>query len=191
MDIEIDQDSVIDEDELREPYRSPRFMPILDQLDRSFRYFIAHSPIVIIGTSHPDLGIDVSPRGDAPGFVRVLDDHTLAIPDRTGNNRLDSMNNLLVDNRIGLFFLIPGVHETLRVKGTVQLSRDPELLAGSIADGKLPNTMLIVTVEQAYVHCGKALLRSHLWKDTYRADPKGWQIARATLENSEDTDVEL
>mgnify|MGYP001062770030 CR=1 FL=1 len=122
---QVDRDIVLDEDELREPYRSPRFMPILDQLDRSFRYFIAHSPMVIIGTSHPEYGIDVSPRGDAPGFVRVLDDHTLAIPDRTGNNRLDSMNNLLEDDRIGLFFMIPGVRETLRVKGRARVSRDP------------------------------------------------------------------
>src|SRR3954467_12464339 len=105
MDSQVDQDGVLDEDELREPYRSQRFMPILDQLDRSFRYFIAHSPMIVIGTSHPKSGIDVSPRGDAPGFVRVLDDHTLAIPDRTGNNRLDSMNNLLEDSRIGLFFM--------------------------------------------------------------------------------------
>src|SRR3954464_11189630 len=101
MDSQIDQDAVLDDDELREPYRSPRFMPILDQLDRSFRYFIAHSPMVVIGTSHPESGIDVSPRGDAPGFVRVLDDHTRAIPDRTGNNRLDWMKTLLEHNRIG------------------------------------------------------------------------------------------
>lgn len=191
MDFQIDQDGVLDEDELREPYRSPRFMPLLDQLDRSFRYFIAHSPMVVIGTSHPEYGIDVSPRGDAPGFVRVLDDHTLAIPDRTGNNRLDSMTALLEDDRIGLFFMIPGVHETLRVKGRARISRDPELIAASTVDGKPPNSIILVTVEQAYVHCGKALLRSHLWKDTYRADPKGWQLARATLENSDDTDIEI
>jgi len=188
---QVDRDIVLDEDELREPYRSPRFMPILDQLDRSFRYFIAHSPMVIIGTSHPEYGIDVSPRGDAPGFVRVLDDHTLAIPDRTGNNRLDSMNNLLEDDRIGLFFMIPGVHETLRIKGTARVSRDPELIEAATVDGKAPNSIILVTVEQAYVHCGKALLRSHLWKDTFRADPKGWQLARATLENSDGTDIEI
>jgi hypothetical protein len=191
VDCQPDQHEVLDEDELRDPYRSMRFMPILDQLDRSFRYFIAHSPMVILGTSHPEYGIDVSPRGDAPGFVRVLDDHTIAIPDRTGNNRLDTMNNLLEDNRIGLFFMIPGVHETLRIKGTARVSRDPELLDEAIVDGKRPNSMIVVTVEQAYVHCGKALLRSHLWKDTYRADPKGWQLARATLENSDGTDIEI
>jgi PPOX class probable FMN-dependent enzyme len=191
MDSQVDQDGVLDEDELREPYRSQRFMPILDQLDRSFRYFIAHSPMVVIGTSHPEYGLDVSPRGDAPGFVRVLDDRTLAIPDRTGNNRLDSMTNLLEDDRIGLFFMIPGVHETLRIKGRARISRDPELIEAAIVDGKAPNSVILVTVEQAYVHCGKALLRSHLWKDTYRADPQGWQLARATLENSDGTDIEI
>src|SRR3954470_1008269 len=136
MDFQVDQDAVLDDDELREPYRSPRFMPILDQLDRSFRYFIAHSPMVVLGTSHPEYGIDVSPRGDEPGFVRVLDDHTLAIPDRTGNNRLDSMTNLLVDDRRRLFFMIPAVHETLRIKGRARISRDPELIEAAIVDGK-------------------------------------------------------
>lgn len=190
-DCDVDDSAVLDEDVLRSRYNSPRFLAILDQLDRSCRYFIAHSPLVVIGTNHPELGIDVSPRGDAPGFVRVLDDHTLAIPDRTGNNRLDSMTNLLVDDRVGLFFVIPGVHETLRIKGRAAMSRDPELIAASTVDGKPPNTVLVVTVEQAFVHCGKALIRSRVWHDTYRADPKAWVLARATLENSDETDVTI
>jgi PPOX class probable FMN-dependent enzyme len=192
MDLVNDQKTDLgDEDTLREGYKAPRFLAVLHQLDRSCRYFIAHSPIVILGTSHPETGIDVSPRGDAPGFVRVLDDHTLVIPDRTGNNRLDSMTNLLADDRIGLFFMIPGVHESLRVKGTATMSRDPDLLEASTLDGKTPKTMLLVHVERAFVHCGKALLRSKVWKDDYRADPKAWMRARATLENSYDTDVRI
>lgn len=191
MDRELDQHAVLDDEMLRIRYNSPRFLADLEQLDRSCRYFIAHSPIVIIGTSHPELGIDVSPRGDAPGFVRVLDDRTMVIPDRTGNNRLDSMTNLLVNDEIGLFFMIPGVHETLRIKGRAYMTRDPDLLAAATVDGKQPNTALVVTVERAFVHCGKALIRSHIWKDTYRADPKAWLLARATLENSDDTDVEI
>jgi PPOX class probable FMN-dependent enzyme len=187
----LEKDHVCDEEALRSQYRSPRFLADLEKLDRSCRYFISRSPIVVIGTAHPEGGIDVSPRGDAPGFVRVLDDHTLAIPDRTGNNRLDSMTNLLEDDRIGLFFMIPGVHETLRIKGTARMSRDPDLISESTIDDKPPKTMLLVTVETAFVHCGKALLRSCVWTDAYRADPKAWLLARGTLENSDETAVEI
>ena len=183
--------AVEDEETLRSRYASPRFLPVLDQLDRSCRLFIAHSPIVIIGTTQPGNGIDISPRGDAPGFVRVLDDHTLVIPDRRGNNRLDSMTNLLVNNEIGLFFMIPGVHESLRIKGTARLSRDPEHLAAAEAQGQQPNTVLVVTVTWAFIHCGKALNRSKLWENDYRAHPRAWLLARSTLENSTVVDVDL
>jgi len=182
---------VLNEEALRERYNPPRFLAVLDELDRSARYFIAHAPIVVIGTSHPELGIDVSPRGDAPGFVRILDNRTIAIPDRRGNNRLDSMTNLLANEQIGLFFMIPGVHETLRVKGTARLSRDPALLADAVAGGRQPSTMIVVSVERVFLHCGKALIRSRLWKDTYRADPKAWLLARGTLENSDQTYVKI
>lgn len=183
--------AIEDEETLRSRYASPRFLPVLDQLDRSCRLFIAHSPIVIIGTTQPDNGIDISPRGDAPGFVRVLDDHTLIIPDRRGNNRLDSMTNLLVNNEIGLFFMIPGVHESLRIKGTARLSRDPEYLAPAEAQGQQPNTVIVVTVTWVFIHCGKALNRSKLWENDYRAHPRAWLLARSTLENSTVVDVDL
>jgi PPOX class probable FMN-dependent enzyme len=183
--------AIEDEETLRSRYASPRFLPVLDQLDRSCRLFIAHSPIVIIGTTQPGNGIDISPRGDAPGFVRVLDEHTLVIPDRRGNNRLDSMTNLLVNNEIGLFFMIPGVHESLRIKGTARLSRDPEYLAATEAQGQQPNTVLVVTVTWAFIHCGKALNRSKLWENDYRAHPRAWLLARSTLENSTVVDVDL
>lgn len=182
---------VRDEDVLREPYAQPRFLAVLDQLDRSCRLFIAHSPLVVIATTTPDNGIDVSPRGDAPGFVRVLDDHTLVIPDRTGNNRLDSMGNLCVNNEIGLFFMIPGVHESLRIKGTATMSRDPELIAASVVDGKPPKTMLVVSVYWAFIHCGKALTRSRVWQGDYFVDKDKWKLARATLENSNESAVKL
>jgi PPOX class probable FMN-dependent enzyme len=183
--------TVEDEETLRSRYASPRFLPVLDQLDRSCRLFIAHSPIVIIGSTQPGNGIDISPRGDAPGFVRVLDDHTLIIPDRQGNNRLDSMGNLLVNNEIGLFFMIPGVHESLRIKGTARLSRDPEHLAAAELQGKQPNTVIIVTVTWAFIHCGKALNRSKVWENDYRASPRAWLLARSTLENSSAADIDL
>ncbi len=183
--------AVEDEETLRSRYASPRFLPVLDQLDRSCRLFIAHSPIVIIGTTQPDNGIDISPRGDAPGFVRVLDDHTLIIPDRRGNNRLDSMTNLLVNNEIGLFFMIPGVHESLRIKGTARLSREPEHLMAAEQQGQQPNTVIVVTVTWAFIHCGKALNRSKLWENDYRAHPRAWLLARSTLENSNVADIDL
>ena len=183
--------TIEDEETLRSRYASPRFLPVLDQLDRSCRLFIAHSPIAIIGTTQPGNGIDISPRGDAPGFVRVLDDHTLVIPDRQGNNRLDSMGNLLVNNEIGLFFMIPGVHETLRIKGTARLSREPEHLAAAELQGKQPNTVIVVTVTWAFIHCGKALNRSKVWENDYRASSKAWLLARSTLENSTVADIDL
>jgi PPOX class probable FMN-dependent enzyme len=182
---------VTDDDTLREPYAPPRFLAVLDQLDRSCRLFIAHSPLVIIATTTPDNGIDVSPRGDTPGFVRVLDDHTLVIPDRTGNNRLDSMGNLVVNNEIGLFFMIPGVHESLRIKGTAIMSRDPELIAASVVEGKAPKTMLVVSVYWAFIHCGKALNRSRVWTPDHFVDKDKWKLARATLENSFESAVKL
>ena len=183
--------TVEDEETLRSRYASPRFLPVLDQLDRSCKLFIAHSPIVIIGSTQPGNGVDISPRGDAPGFVRVIDDHTLVIPDRRGNNRLDSMTNLLTNNEIGLFFMIPGVHETLRIKGTARLSREPELLAAAETQGQLPNTVIVVTVTWVFIHCGKALNRSKLWENDYRASPKAWLLARSTLENSRVADIDL
>jgi PPOX class probable FMN-dependent enzyme len=182
---------VDDEDTLRSRYASPRYLPVLDQLDRSHRLFIAHAPIVIIGSTQPGNGIDISPRGDAPGFVRVLDDHTLVIPDRQGNNRLDSMTNLLVNNEIGLFFMIPGVHESLRIKGTARMSREPDYLAAAEIQGKRPNTVIVVTVTWAFIHCGRALNRSKVWENDYRVTARAWLLARSTLENSTAVDIDL
>lgn len=128
----------------------------------SYRPFIEKSPFVLIATAGPG-GLDVTPRGDPPGFVTVADERTLLIPDRRGNNRLDSLRNLVHDPRIGLLFLIPGVGETLRVNGRAAISADPDLLARFPAQGKLPRTVLIVTVEAVYFQCPKALVRSELW----------------------------
>lgn len=182
---------ITDEEQLRSIYPSPRFLPVLEQLDRSCKLFIEHSPLVMIATRHPELGIDVSPRGDAPGFVQVLDDHTLLIPDRTGNNRLDCMTSILDNGEIGLFFLIPGLIESLRIKGTATLSLDPELMAATVADGKLPRSVIVVTVHSAFIHCGKAVNRSRMWGEQYKMDPKAWTLARGTLENSAYSGIEL
>ncbi|MCK6451098.1 MAG: pyridoxamine 5'-phosphate oxidase family protein [Alphaproteobacteria bacterium] len=149
----------------------------LDRLDRHCRNFIARSPFLVIGSTRPAVdgsrgGTDVSPRGDAPGFVQVIDDATLVIPDRPGNNRLDTMSNLLHAPEVGLIFFIPGIDETLRVNGTASLTRDEALLARAEVNGKRPKLAIRVAVREAFLHCGKALKRARLWHDDYRVDAK-------------------
>jgi len=126
---------------------------------------------VAIATGGPE-GFDCSPKGDAPGFVRVLDEKTLAIPDRPGNNRLDGFRNILRDPRIGLLFLIPGVGETFRVNGRASISIDPDLMQSFAVNGKLPRSVLIVHVETAYFHCSKAVVRAKLWNEESKIDRK-------------------
>ena len=144
----------------------------LDRLDEHCRHFISLSPFLVIGSSRAGQGMDVSPRGDAPGFVRVLDDRTLAIPDRPGNNRLDTLSNLLAGAEVGLLFMVPGLEEMVRVNGTASLSRDPQLLEGSMVMGKLPRMMIMIAVREVFYHCSKAAKRARLWQDDYRVDPK-------------------
>jgi PPOX class probable FMN-dependent enzyme len=149
----------------------------LDRLDQHCRNFIARSPFLVIGStraasSQSGGGTDVSPRGDAPGFVQVVDDTTLIIPDRPGNNRLDTMSNLVHEPDVGLIFFIPGIDETLRVNGTASLTQDEALLARAEVNGKRPKLAIRVAVREAFLHCGKALKRSRLWQQDYRVDPK-------------------
>jgi PPOX class probable FMN-dependent enzyme len=134
----------------------------IDHLDHYCRAFIAASPMVIVGTQGPTAA-DNSPRGDVAGFVKVADDHTLLIPDRRGNNRLDTLRNIVLNPRIGLLFLVPGVHEAFRVNGEAVLSRDPALLGQFEMKGTLPRTVMVVHVKEAYVHCSRALVRADLW----------------------------
>ena len=151
--------------ELSELYGPPLERSVrkqLDHLDDYCRAFIAASPMVIVGTQG-DLAADTSPRGDIPGFVRVADDQTLLIPDRRGNNRLDTLKNLITNPRIGLLFLVPGSLETFRVNGEAVISREPALLESFAVQGKLPRTVLVVTVREAYIHCSRALVRANLW----------------------------
>ena len=134
----------------------------IDHINGSYRKLIEAAPFVAVATSGPE-GLDCSPKGDARGFVRILDDKTLAIPDRPGNNRLDGFRNILRDPRIALLFLIPGVGETLRVNGRAAISIDPELMQSFAVNGKLPRCVLVVHVETVYFHCSKAIVRSKLW----------------------------
>ena len=141
----------------------------LKQLDAHMRRFIGLSPFLCLGTSSGG-GADVTPRGDTPGFVHVLDDETLLIPDWQGNNRLDSLTNVVANPNVGLLFMIPGVNETLRVNGVAEITMEPAVLERWNVNGKHPRSALRVTIREAYLHCAKALMRSKLWDDDYRIE---------------------
>ncbi|HEV2510033.1 pyridoxamine 5'-phosphate oxidase family protein [Bosea sp. (in: a-proteobacteria)] len=136
---------------------------VLDRLDRFCRDFIALSPFLVLASADREGGVDASPRGDGPGFVEVLDERTLLIPDRRGNNRIDSFRNVLSAPGVGLVFFVPGITETLRVNGRARMTTDAALLEPMAMQEKAPKLGLIVEVDEAYFHCGKALLRSKLW----------------------------
>jgi PPOX class probable FMN-dependent enzyme len=159
---------------LRAVYRAPSPLSMkktLRRIDRHCRRFIELSPFLCLGTADAAGHQDVSPRGDAPGFVQVLDEHTLLLPDRPGNNKLDTLGNILEHAEVALMFVIPGIEDVLRVNGTARLSRDPALLARCAGGGKLPATVMLITVREAFLHCGKALRRSGLWTGAHRARP--------------------
>ena len=144
----------------------------LDHLDSHARNFLSRAPFLCIGTQSPEGLADVSPRGDPCGFVKVLDDKTFVIPDRPGNNRLDTQRNILANPAVGILFLIPGFDDTMRVNGTAQISRDPDLLALLAVQDRTPTVAIVVTVKEVFLHCAKALRRSKLW------DPKAHQDRR-------------
>ena len=158
--------------ELRECYPQPLERSLrksLAKLDSHMRRFISLSPFLCLGTSGAG-GADVTPRGDSPGFVHVLDDQTLLIPDWPGNNRLDSLTNVVANPNVGLLFFIPGVNETLRVNGVAEVTVEPALVERWTVNGKHPRSALRVTVGEAYLHCAKALIRSRLWEGDYRIE---------------------
>lgn len=166
-------------DELRTIYKTPRptdgsIRKELKALDGHCRSFIGKSPFVLIGSSDGAGNADVTPKGDRPGFAAVLDDRTIAIPDRPGNNRLDTLENILLNPSVGLLFLIPGMNETLRVNGDARITVDATLRERLAVDGKQPQSIVVVSVKAAYMHCAKAFMRSDLWK------PETW-YDRATL----------
>ena len=143
---------------------------VIPALDRHCRRFIGLSPFVVVATSDADLNLDASPRGGDPGFVPVIDDTTLLLPDSPGNNRLDSLENIIHTGRIGLLFLIPGIDETLRVNGRASLSTDAADIAACTTERRAPKVVIRITVTAAYLHCAKAFMRSRLWSEDARVD---------------------
>jgi PPOX class probable FMN-dependent enzyme len=177
---------ITDEAELRAIVGSPTELvvsKISDRLNELTRQFIERSPFVCVATKMPDGGIDVSPRGDPPAFVRILDDRTLLIPDRPGNRIADTLTNLIADPSIGLLFLIPGVGDSFRVNGRGFITDDEELLAASEVEGSVPRLGILVSIDEAYTQCSKALIRSDLWnpeRHIERSDlPSSGEILRS------------
>ena len=158
--------AIDDEPELRAVIGSPSELvasKIADRLNALTRQFVKRSPFLCIATASPGGGLDVSPRGDPAGFVQILDERTLFLPERPGNKLADTLTNLLADERIALLFLVPGIGDTFRVNGRAVLARDEELLERCAVDGKVPKLGVLVTIEEAYTQCSKALIRSDLW----------------------------
>lgn len=162
------------------------------RLTPAYRAMIAASPFVALASVGPE-GLDVSPRGDPRGFVDIIDDGTLALPDRRGNNRIDTLKNIVRDPRVALLFLIPGVNETIRVNGRASISIAPTLLQRYAVDGKLPKSVLMIKIDAVYFQCARALVRSHLWSPEARIDraalPTAGQMTRAA-DQSQSFDAE-
>jgi PPOX class probable FMN-dependent enzyme len=171
-------------DELRRVYDQPAEMTmkkILDRLDDHCRRFIALSPFLTIASTSAT-GTDCSPRGDGPGFVTVLDDRTLLLPDRRGNNILDTLQNVLARPDVGLLFLVPGLSETLRVNGKARIVTDPALLQAMAIKGRIvPSSALRIDVEQVYFHCGRSLLRADLWNPDKRVSRQDFPLLGTIL----------
>lgn len=179
-------DSVTTIQQLESLYATPQKASIakeLTHLNEHYRKFIEASPYVSVATSGPD-GLDCSPRGDAPGFIAIIDDHTLAIPDRRGNNRLDTLRNIVANPGIALLFMIPGLNETIRVNGQAYISTKQSLLESFEVNGKKPVTAIVVNIEKVYFQCARALKRSKLWDHSLHIDPSTLPSAGTLIKSS-------
>jgi PPOX class probable FMN-dependent enzyme len=182
------------EAEIRDLIGSPSALvagKVADRLNDIFRRYVEESPFVCVATSGPHGELDLSPRGDPAGFVRILDERTLLIPERPGNRIADTLTNVLATGRIALLFLVPGVGETFRVNGSAVLVDDPELLGPSAVDGKTPKLGLLVTVEEAYTQCSKAFMRSDLWNPAKHVDPKTMPTSGQMLKAVSDPSLDV
>jgi uncharacterized protein len=176
------------EADLRTVYKPPGGGAVgkdIAQIDAHFAHFISLSPFLCIGTSGENGMCDVSPRGGEPGFVHVIDARTLAMPDRPGNNRLDSLGNITSHPGVGLLFFVPGFEDALRVNGLARVTTDPALMARFTTDGKPPRSVMLIDVKEAYLHCAKAIKRAGLWTPAAQVDratfPSAGEIYRAQL----------
>jgi hypothetical protein len=160
-------------------------------LDKYARQFISMSPFLVISTADANGKADLSPRGDPPGFVQVIDDHTILIPDRPGNNRLDTMANITANPNVGCLFFVPGFEDTLRLNGKARITDDAALLAACAVNGKAPKVGILISVDEVFMHCAKALKRSKLWGTDYRQDRSQMpSIARIILDQTCETGVD-
>lgn len=167
-----------------DPVAPPVVEKTLSSLDKHCLAFIDRSPFVLISSSDASGRMDISPKGDASGFVKVLDENTLVIPDRPGNQRFDTFRNLFQSPRIGLIFLIPGKRETLRIGGTAEVVRDSDLLEKLAANGKVPALAIAVHVDEAFFHCSKCMIRSHLWQPEHWPSLEGLPTLAQTMKDA-------
>jgi uncharacterized protein len=179
---------VADESSLRrlyEPVHALAALKVQNALDKHARAFVGRSPFLCIGTQNPDGRADVSPRGDPVGFVKALDRHTLAIPDRPGNNRLDTLVNITANPSVGLLFVIPGFEDTLRVNGEARLATDPAILSTMVVNGRTPALAIVVRVKEVFLHCAKAFRRSKLWNpDSYQTRSEMPSLSKIILDQT-------
>jgi PPOX class probable FMN-dependent enzyme len=181
-------------DRLRQIIGSPSDVivaKVSDRLNDLTRQFVERAPFVCVATCRPDGGLDISPRGDPAGFVQILDDRRLLIPERPGNRLADTLTNLLADPRIGLLFLIPGIGDTFRVNGRAAIVDDAELLAASAVEGRTPKLGVVVAIEEAFTHCPKALIRSDLWNPDRHVDRSELPSSGAILQSVSDGGLDV
>jgi len=164
---------------------------VADRLNEIFREYIERSPFVCVATVSPEGGLDVSPRGDPAGFVRILDERTLLIPERPGNKIADSLTNVIATGRIALLFLVPGVGDSFRVNGSARITDDPDLLEQSAVEGQTPKLGLVISIEEAYTQCSKALVRSDLWNPEHHVDPKAMPTTGQMLKAVSDPTLDV
>ncbi len=175
---------ISDRDALRRVYKTPGESAVkkdIGHIDAHSRHFLAKSPFAVIATSNAAGVQDASPKGGPPGFIKAVDDRTLLIPDWPGNNRLDSLENILVNPRVGILSFLPGVNEMLRMNGRAEITTDPDVRARLSTDGKLPISVIVVTVEEVHLHCARALQRSALWDAATQIDRKSFPTLGAIL----------
>jgi PPOX class probable FMN-dependent enzyme len=181
-------------DRLRQIIGSPSDLivaKVSDRLNDLTRQLVERAPFVCVATCRPDGGLDISPRGDPAGFVQILDDRRLLIPERPGNRLADTLTNLLADPRIGLLFLIPGIGDTFRVNGRAAIVDDAELLAASAVEGRTPKLGVVVAIEEAFTHCPKALIRSDLWNPDRHVDRSELPSSGAILQSVSDGGLDV